>query len=247
LILEALRVRPDSLKEGKPTSYTVQVGSTSVNSWKVGGPKFAINVYYHAGLMEIFAMIPTIQGLRLDEATEHAREPFKATAIFSLKPESASDKYTHSSADTEPGSVARSFPKDSSPGKTSPGGRNSLNLASKRRKGTITPQDSSTSRKYGKTVSVDILTDTIKKFVNKNNSDCLPKNFGKTFANLVVGSLAMKTWKKYASAWRAWEKFLSRGGGELGIYAGKRLGFHLLVQGKREIEGRNCQTIFGCN
>ncbi len=41
--------------------------------------------------MEIFARFPSIQELRLDEATEHTRDPFQASTTFCLLPESTTD------------------------------------------------------------------------------------------------------------------------------------------------------------
>jgi hypothetical protein len=80
----------------------------------------------------------------------------------------------------------------------------------------MSPQDLPSVRKYGKNLSVDILAETIKKFVIRENWNEPTGSLGKTFANLIGGSLASKTWKKYASAWGAWEKFISQqGGGEL--------------------------------
>jgi hypothetical protein len=41
--------------------------------------------------MEIFARFPSIQELRLDEATEHTRDPFQASTTFCLLPEFTTD------------------------------------------------------------------------------------------------------------------------------------------------------------
>jgi hypothetical protein len=56
------------------------------------------------------------------------------------------------------------------------------------------------------------LARNIKKFVNEKDWNKPANNLGKTFTNLIGGSLASNTWKKYASAWSAWNEFISQQG-----------------------------------
>jgi hypothetical protein len=171
------------------------------------------NFFLLTGLMEIFRRIPTIQELRLDEATEHTRDPLKTTASFTFVPQGESNKHPLKPAETEPGPAERSFPEDASLEEIPHGSHSSLSSAPKRKKGIKSPQDLPSIRKYGETVPVNVLAETIRTCVIGENWKVSTGNLAKIFAKLIGGSLASKTWKKYASAWNAWEKFMSQHGG----------------------------------
>jgi hypothetical protein len=163
--------------------------------------------------MEIFLRIPTIQELRLDEATEHTRDPLKASASFTFVPQGELSKNPLKPTETGPGPAEQSFPEDASPEEIPHGGHSSLSSGQKRKKGIKSPQDLPYIRKYGGTVPVNVLAKSISTYVGGKNWKVSTENLAETFAKLIGGSLASKTWKKYVSAWNAWEKFMSQHGG----------------------------------
>jgi hypothetical protein len=119
-------------------------------------------------------------------------------------------------------------------------------LPQKGKKGTISPQDLPSIRKYGENLSVDILAETIKKFVIRENWNKPTSSLDKTFANLIGGSLASKTWKKYASAWSAWENFLSQqGGGELDFMQEKGWAFICWCKKGRKLKAETLKQYLG--
>jgi hypothetical protein len=77
--------------------------------------------------LEIFARIPTIQELRLDEATEHTREPLKTSAIFTFMPQLETEKLPQKPTEVEPGPADRSLPEGANLGEAPCGGHNNLN------------------------------------------------------------------------------------------------------------------------
>jgi hypothetical protein len=196
--------------------------------------------------LEIFARILTIQELRLDEATEHTREPLKTTASFTFVPQRESSKHPLKPAETEPGLTERSFPEDVSLEETLHGGNSSLSSASKRKKGTKSTQDLPSIRKYGGTVPVDVLAETIGTFGIGKNWKVSTGNLGEIFAKLIGGSLASKTWKKYTSAWSAWEKFISQHGeGDLNLPQEKSWAFICWCKKGKKLKAETVKQYLG--
>jgi hypothetical protein len=163
--------------------------------------------------MEIFLRIPTIQELRLDEATEHTRDPLTASASFTFVPQGEPNKHPLRPTETGSSPAERSYPEDTSPEETPHGGHSSLNSGPKRKKGIKSPQDLPYIRKYGETVPINILAKSINTYVSGENWEVSSGNLAEIFTKLIGGSLASKTWKKYVSAWNAWINFMSQHGG----------------------------------
>jgi hypothetical protein len=78
----------------------------------------------------------------------------------------------------------------------------------KKRKGTIIPRDSCRARKIGNVcVLPDLLVSELKNFLASQPTFESSEELQKVFVELFSGSLASRTWKKYASACKKWSQF----------------------------------------
>jgi hypothetical protein len=164
---------------------------------------------------------------------EHSREPLRTAAIFNFIPNTEAATHPRISSGNGSGPAEGVQPGRVSSQELQLGSQDGLNPASKRKKGTATPHDSTSVRKYGKKVSVNILENAIKNVVKRERGNHPTGKFGKTFATLKRGANSLKNLEKICCSLEYVGGFHGiRGLEGLEIYTRKELGLHLLVQGK---------------
>ncbi len=118
------------------------------------------------------------------------------------KPSRAPDPEDHADPQERPGGPSGTHDHEAGSGKHTAPTRKTT------RQGTIKPEDSESSRKYGKSnvprmvmANWSRLADESKYFMDENLKN--------VFVNLLGGSLASSTWKRYQSAVNLWQRFES--------------------------------------
>ncbi len=186
------------------------------------------------GLQNVLDSIPRTKNLHLDEALLRVIRPTQWSAEYPFRRTLESSAGGGTPSDPQPGPSGSGDDKRPRPNS----GKPSDDPAMEEKKGTVRPRHSCRAMKYGEK--------NLPKIVEMFLRNDLCRTTPKINMQLLGGSLAQPTWKRYEAVLRTWRLFNSeRGGAWKKITASKRGDFIGWCKEKGKLKSNSVKVYFG--